>query len=362
MSHIEGRRGTTALLLTETVQTQAGAIGGAHVAVGPAVHRPPLHTRAFRSVQSFGRSAGGVIASGYRSLRDAVGARVGGHHANNHIYIETPVVPEILRTPAEVRAALSAQLPPTVTVSETGEISGKWETNGLAKGSPLAQEKSKSFAEVLLANPPKNEKAYGDIKISGQAQSDFYRMNYTIRNGEKTFNSIRDLEGKTDQAERNESVANHLHGLTQNREATFVLSNILTQQLGSFISYGYEDNNKNAVNFSPLGQGQGKTGIDLFFRQPGGEEIAVAPKAMGGMEFNIFKEGDDFKVDVDWEYFASKAGMEDLEGMDGSLLKINAHMTMTIDGLSANQGVLAFKEEPRATMDFHGQMATQYSS
>jgi hypothetical protein len=83
------------------------------------------------------------------------------------------------------------------------------------------------------------------------------------------------------------------------------------------------------------------------------------------MKFEICREGDDFKVDVDWGFYASKfAGQDpqkiDFEGLGGALLKMNAMMTMTIDGQSANEGVIAFTEAPILRMTFEGQIAPEY--
>ena len=275
------------------------------------------------------------------------------------------------------KSELLAAMPPGMKINDHGVISGSYTGTNYGVDVAKLQEKSgRSFGDTMvdasvteLTPKTKMEKTdegevlktlpqpeYSGVKISHQAEKDFYRMDLTVHQDDGTFRTREDHEKA--ETTRTNTVVTQLLNFTGDETAVGILSTVLNQNLSRPILDGLTDQYGNRAEYVI---DQGKMG-DAQFRRDDGQLEAVRGSGIGALKLDLSKDVDgNFEVTGSWQMLFSQLGRgfdkSPIPGMDGAVIKGDSQMKFTIDAEQAKAGKLVFVHPPVVNVDFSGKMA-----
>ena len=306
-----------------------------------------------RRRNTWAHAAFSVIAttSGSEILKEKVGIFEKGdlpRLKNNHGWGEDLIVGNYRQPISSAASAATASLlPEGIGFDENGIISGqvKYAThapNGLEefKGKDIASE-IQINRSILLGDPAKKlsydsswkitkSKTERTMELVTGALDDFNRMNYEFIDG----------EGRTEEIGNNRGaeVAEALHGLTDNKNATLVLSSLLLQKTLS----GMRTALANKGGHMMIDYIQVAKGKDMSIIGADGESVGLDDiKQMGSSVWKVSKEGDDFKISVTWKsYWRDKPESKNgrLPIPENTVIAIDQQFDILVDGNEARKG------------------------
>jgi hypothetical protein len=261
-------------------------------------------------------------------------------------------------------ATFPDRLPTGVTVDDRGNLAGGQtlthvpvdSTGHMAHYAGRSIEDAFNEEKGASVRNTANHKLVGGQKIVNQATRDLWRLDYTIpQNAGGPFRSS-NIASK-DPDTRSATVAQALRQFAGSDAATTVLSEMLTQSTLIGLPQCFTKAGDKEVRYDFLST-QNTTGRTPTIRGADNSLTAVDASSMGGAKFVLSRQGNDFKVSVQWEIYAEpKYGQhETLPVHKDGCVRIDCNVDYIINGASAQNGQLQVSIPNGVQTQFSGRL------
>lgn len=341
--------------LDRTQNLRMGRIGDHRIELGQGNREPTRGAKAVDTIKSFFSEIGDF----FKSIGNKISTAYNDWQVSR---AEAREAKAFERT----RQDLSNLMPPGVTVSEDGTISGTHvvtgfgdhESQGVNRGKSVGQWFTDMGASQLkVPPPPKEMQTINGIHVGSQSVKDLYRLDLTVQD---TVNGV--YQAKEDPVKgpkRNENVVTALRNFAGDDNTTSVLTAVINQQFSQIMTDSWSKPDGSTMGWQI---NQGKLG-PIAYRDQTGTESQVQPGGIGTAPINLERLANgDFKVTIDFDMYFSQSGRnfnkQDFPGLEGAAIKGHGHLEMIIDHNDAANKIATVSVPNPVTITFEGHMAT----
>jgi hypothetical protein len=197
-----------------------------------------------------------------------------------------------------------------------------------------------------------------DLKLGNTAQGDFPRLNFEIPVFGDIFQSSQIREKS--EVERHEIIANTLQAFTGDKNATLVLSTILSQDTLIPLLNCIADADGNYISHFKMlsAMNQGKFGEKPYIQRHD-ELEQIKALGLGGCKWRLAHDANDFKISIDWPiYMFAEEGHEHLLPLnEGSVVGIRLQADIIVDGSKARRGEVHLEIPGGLRAEYSGRLA-----
>ncbi|VTU33083.1 hypothetical protein H4CHR_03141 [Variovorax sp. PBS-H4] len=255
-------------------------------------------------------------------------------------------------------------LPTGVNLDDNGNLTGTTyliATPKFLEGGSPAFEGLEDLAFQDYFNRVENNALNGNLaevagqKITPQAQSDFFRLDYEFCDEDGSIFRSYDLDiPKEKQKQRNEAVTLALRAFSGSDAATTVLSAILHQSTPGAIARGLRNvDGFEMAHLRLISAMNTKVRKVYVVKEDGSREHIVNPLGLAGARFKLSKQENDFKLSIEWQmYYEAKLGQEEFLPLgENEIIGVHCQAEFVVHGDTAHTTVTTDDDKERNFME-----------